>query len=121
MGKLPKETGSSYLSESIIRGMYNPGPETYNPDASVIQPKRSSNISMRVPSRGLEKATWKHKKSDAPDCGSYEVAEAKTKVMRNTGSQSFSKKPIERFTTQEAKTKAYIPGTGTYDTDKASK
>lgn len=86
MGKLPKESGSSYLSESIIKGMYNPGPETYNPDASIIQPKRSSNISMRVPSKGLDKATWKHKKSEAPDCGSYEVADAFDKVKRNTAS-----------------------------------
>ena len=59
-GKLGQTEGVSYLSDNVIRGMTTPGPEVYNPDPSCIKAKHSASISMRVPSRGLEKSSWRH-------------------------------------------------------------
>ena len=71
---------------------------------------------MRVPSRGLSKE-WRFKKSERPDCGSYEIDKAShhQSQMKKAPSMAFSKKINERFTTIYAKQKAFVPGSGNYD------
>lgn len=73
---MEKTEGVSYLSDSVIKGQTTPGPTAYDPDNSCVKAKHSASISMRVPSRGLDKPTWRHKKSEKPDMGSYDVETA---------------------------------------------
>ena len=72
---------------------------------------------MKVPSKGLDKS-WRFEKTNRPDVGSYEAAQASMRqsTMKRVPSGQFSKKPNERFTTLYAKSKAFIPGAGQYDT-----
>ena len=79
---------------------------------------------MRQPSRGQStKSTWRHEKSSKPDVGSYEAANANMKqsIRKNTPTCTFSKVVSDRYTTAYAKSKAFVPGVGNYDTDKCIK
>jgi hypothetical protein len=52
-------------------GMTNPGPDKYNPNINVVSKKYSSCVSMKIPSKGLDKS-WRFVKTNKPDMGSYE-------------------------------------------------
>lgn len=51
--------GVNYLSDAEFRGWTTPGPDTYEPDASVIQSKYSSRVALKVPLKGLSKE-WRY-------------------------------------------------------------
>mmetsp|Transcript_11190 Transcript_11190/g.18812 ORF Transcript_11190/g.18812 Transcript_11190/m.18812 type:complete len:91 (-) Transcript_11190:63-335(-) len=73
---------------------------------------------MRIPTKGLSK-NWRFEKSNKPDMGSYKCEEVFENVstMRRSPALKFSKNPNNRFTTQIAKSKSYIPGAGNYNVD----
>ena len=72
-----KTEGVNYLSDWETKGVMYPGPGSHEADTAHISvmKKHSSSVTMRVPSRGLSKE-WKFKKSEMPDCGSYEIDKA---------------------------------------------
>ena len=111
-----KTEGLNYLSDCEFKGMFYPGPGSHETDKNSIMRNHSSNLSMRVPSKGLSKE-WRFKKSEKPDVGSYEAEKASqhTSTMKKAPSMAFSKKPNERFTTLYAKSKSFVPGSGNYD------
>lgn len=75
LGKMDTCEGVDYLSNAEFKGYTIPGPGDHQLDPSVIQTRHSSNIKMRVPIKGLDKS-WRFEKTDKPDPGSYEHAEA---------------------------------------------
>jgi len=118
-----KTEGISYLSDSVYKGIATPGPTAYNPDSSCIQANTRGSVSMRVPSKGLEKPTWRHAKSNKPDMGSYEIDKAASKMSQRKSSPAvkFSTTKLDRYTTQYAKSKAFVPGAGNYEHEKCFK
>lgn len=52
--------------------MKNPGPSEYEPDYSCVQKSRTSNLSLKVPTKGLKKLEWRFEKSALPDMGTYD-------------------------------------------------
>jgi hypothetical protein len=69
------------LSDHEFKGHTTPGPQYYfdetDPCAVAVQTtsvmkKHSSNVSLKMPSKGLSKS-WRFEKSSKPDMGSYEV------------------------------------------------
>ena len=114
--------GVNYLSDSEYRGHVNPGPTEYNPSDRYVSKNHASSVTMRVPSRGLDKS-WRFEKVNKPDVGSYQndIQDANQSIRKATPKQKFSKMPNERFTTQYAKSKAFVPGAGNYEVEKCFK
>ena len=106
----------NYLSDAEFRGWATPGPDTYEPDASVIQRTRSSRVALKMPLKGLSKE-WRYEKSDKPGAGSYESAEASfmQSTMPAAPKCQFSKKPLKRFTDLVCEAKSNVPGVGEHE------
>ena len=78
---------------------------------------------MRVPLKGLDKS-WRFEKTDKPDPGSYEHAEATllhSSTIKRPPSVKFSQKVNHRYTTLIANSKMYIPPPGNYEVEKCFK
>ena len=74
----------NYLSDAEFKGHTTPGPEVYFEEADACavtvqtssrMKSHSSNVSLRMPSKGLSKS-WRFEKSNKPDLGSYEVQDS---------------------------------------------
>lgn len=103
------------MSDLEFRAQNMPGPASYQPDI-----KQSKGISsVFKPSTKKDLGCLDKVKSDLPDMGTYKVQEALTNKQPVTC--KFSKKPNERFNTQAAKSKAFVPGAGNYDVEKCYK
>lgn len=58
------------MSDSEYRAHANPGPCEYHPSDSYVAKSHPSSVTMKVPSKGLNKS-WRFEKVDKPDMGSY--------------------------------------------------
>jgi hypothetical protein len=90
----------NYLSDAEFKGHTTPGPERYfdhakydvtvtnrqkkttsvrsfqvSTNGSSIMKRHSSNVSLRVPSKGLDKS-WRYKKTNLPAPGTYNISDA---------------------------------------------
>jgi hypothetical protein len=118
LGKMEAAQGVNYLSDAEFRGFTTPGPDTYEPDNSVIQKRSSSRVALKVPLRGLSKE-WRYEKTDKPGAGSYESAEASFMVSTKPTAPKcqFSKKPLKRFTELACEAKSGVPGVGEHEVE----
>ena len=128
-GALDKAQGVDYLSDHVVKGLTTPGPTQYESNPNFRHVRRSSDIKLREPTKGLEKKTWRHEKVEGPDMGSYFKrtddddmaykdpcleAHLKTSNHRRTSSVKFTTFENVRFTTQYAKDHDHVPAPDRY-------
>ena len=81
LGHLDKTEGVNYLSDAQYISSTMPGPSTYKTNAKVVQP-RITAVKI-APAKTKKQTSWKPKKSEEPDCGTYQVDKARHLVERS--------------------------------------
>ncbi len=76
---------------------------------------RSSSWALKPPK---DKPHWKPKKTKDPDVGSYDFYKSKDKCLTRNPNYTFNKSKSQKFTSEIAARKKFVPGCGHYKVEK---